>query len=338
MLRAAALAIAAVGPGLLIAACNSQDADGGALVMYSGRSQAIVQPLVERFEAQSGIDVDVRYGGTSELAIALMQEGDRSRADLFWGQDAGALGALDSADLLAPLGEGVDAEFESAFRGTGDTWLPTSGRARVLAYSPSRVSEGELPSSVFELAEPAWQGRLGWAPTNASFQAFVTAMVAEHGEAKTRSWLEGVRENGAEAYANNSALLRAVAAGEVDAVLTNHYYLLRMKADDPDFPVEQTAFAAGDIGNLVNVAGIARVAASSRQEDAEAFIAAVLADDAQRFFAEEVFEHPVTTPAYEDEPRAGAADRVRDRRPDVNFEAMADLDASLSLLRDVELL
>lgn len=331
------VALAVIVASLSAPACDRGEDD--ALVLYSGRSEALVRPIVEGFEEETGIPVDVRYGATSELAIALMTEGDSTRADLFWGQDAGALGALDREGLLAELPAQLDGEPAGAFRGRADSWVPTSGRARVFAYSTERVREGELPGSIRELADPAWEGRVGWAPTNASFQAFVTAMIAERGESETKSWLEAMRENGAERYANNSALLAAIGAGEIDSALTNHYYLLRRKDEEPDFPAAQTRFDDGDIGNLVNVAGIARVAGSGRAGDAEAFIEATLADEAQRFFAEETFEYPVTTPRGDDAAAAAArADELEAARPGVDFRAMADLDACLELLRDVELL
>ncbi len=325
-----ALALAA----LFAPACKG---DSSELVIYSGRSQALVEPLVDRYAEETGKKVTVRYGGTSQLAVALMQEGDNSPADVFWGQDAGALGALDAADLLAPLGDDL-ARTESAFRGASGTWVATSGRARVFAYSPSRVDEDELPDSVFDLADERWRGRLGWAPTNGSFQSFVTAMVAAEGEEATRAWLEAVRANGAVSFPNNSSLLQAIAAGTVDAALTNHYYLHRMKQDDPAFPVAQTSFADGDVGNLVNVAGLAVLASSSRSDEAEAFIAAMLAPEAQRFFAEETFEYPVIPLSGERSEGLVSPEELERVSPRLELDELADLETSLELLRDAELL
>ena len=331
------LALAALALTLLLApACSGGD---DALVIYSGRSKALVQPLVDQFEAATGTPVKVRYGGTAQLAIALMEEGQASPADLFWGQDAGALGALSTAGLLAPLGGDLAADQPDAFRSVGGTWAATSGRARVLAYSPARVDAAALPSSVFDLTDPAWRDRVGWAPANGSFQSFVTAMLATHGEKATRGWLEALRDNGAVSYPNNSALLQAIAAGDVDVALTNHYYLLRLRDDDPDFPAAQTSFEAGDIGNMVNVSGLGILASSSRRGPAEAFVSAMLAPSAQRFLAADVFEYPVIELDAAGQ-TSGLVNRAEliEASPRVELDALADLESSLELLREVELL
>jgi iron(III) transport system substrate-binding protein len=335
MVRALALASLLLAAALPAPGCSR---DGDALVIYSGRSKALVQPLVDRFERETGITVRVRYGGTAQLAIALMEEGKDSPADLFWAQDAGALGALDQAELLAPLGD-RDGDDLGAFQGKRGTWVATSGRGRVLAYSSERVAEGELPGSIFDLSEESWRGRVGWAPANGSFQAFVTAMHALHGEEATRAWLVAMRDNGAVSFPNNSSLLHAIAAGTIDAAITNHYYLLRLLADDPSLPVAQTTFEAGDIGNLVNVAGLGILASSARRGAAETFVEAMLAPEAQRFFAETTYEYPVlrldTATLSE-----GLMSRVELERksPQVDLDTLADLARSLELLREAELL
>jgi iron(III) transport system substrate-binding protein len=320
---------------LFVAGCSR---DGDALVLYSGRSKALVQPLVDRFQEETGIRVRVRYGGTAQLAIALMEEGADSPADLFWAQDAGALGALSQADLLSPLGE-LATDNLAAFRGERGAWVATSGRARVLAYSPTRVEERELPSSIFDLTDERWRGRVGWAPANGSFQSFVTAMHAATGEEATRAWLAAMRDNGAVSFPNNSSLLQAIAAGTIDAAITNHYYLLRLVADDPRFPAAQTAFEAGDIGNLVNVAGLGILASSSRREQAEAFARAMLSPEAQRFFAQQTYEYPVIELDLAERPGDLMSLAELERTaPRIALDALADLETSLSLLREVELL
>src|SRR5699024_2462240 len=132
--------------------------------------------VIEMFEEETGIQVEVRYGDTAEMAAQILEEGDNSPADVFYGQDAGALGALSSAGVLAPLDQEVLDLVPEAMRSTKGEWVGTSARARVVVYNTDAVTEDELPSSILDYTDPEWEGRIGWAPTNGSFQAFVTAM------------------------------------------------------------------------------------------------------------------------------------------------------------------
>nr|MDQ3554375.1 extracellular solute-binding protein [Chloroflexota bacterium] len=171
----------------------SPEPQGGSLTVYSGRAEELVAPLLEEFEAASGIAVEARYGDTAELASLILEESDAGRiqADVFFAQDAGALGAVSEAGLFAPLDAAVLERVDARFRDDEGRWVGVSGRARVLAYSTERLSQDELPASVTELTDPAWAGRIGWAPTNASLQAFVTAFRQLDGEDAARAWLEG---------------------------------------------------------------------------------------------------------------------------------------------------
>lgn len=305
------------------------------LVIYSGRGESLVQPILEQFQAATGLEVEVRYGGTAQLAVALIEEGDQTPADLFWGQDAGALGALHTAGLLVSLPDSILSKVPSAYKNSVGNWVATSGRARTLAYSPERVDAAEMPESIFSLTEEQYSGRVGWAPTNGSFQAHVTALRKIVGDDETRAWLEGMRDNGAKAYSNNRGILDAIAAGEVDLGLPNHYYLFGKKKADPNYPVEQTSFAAGDAGNLVNIAGLGMLTSSINQEAALRLLSFLLSDEAQKYFADDVFEYPVTgsvTPSVD----LGLIEPAQQAQLDL--EELRDLETTLELLREVGLL
>ena len=183
------------------------------LIVYCGRSKGLVDPIVRLFEKRSGITVTVRYGSTAQLAVALTEEGGDSSADVFWAQDGGALGAIARAGLFAPLDKSVLEPVPAPMRSASGLWVATSGRARVLAYAPKRVKVDQLPTSVFELTDPKWKGRVGWAPANASFQAFVTAMRKVHGDKKTRRWLDAMKSNDAQRFAKNTPIIKALADG-----------------------------------------------------------------------------------------------------------------------------
>ncbi len=307
------------------------------LVLYSGRSESLVEPVIQLFEKETGIDVQVKYGNTPELALTLREEGSRGNADVFWAQDAGALGAVSKAGLFADLPAGVADHVPDHFRHAGGKWVATSGRARVLAYSPERVSQESLPKSVFDLTDARLRGRVAWAPTNASFQSFVTAMRKTHGEDTTRTWLAAMKENGAHAYANNVAILQAIARGEVDYGLPNHYYLLNFKKGDAKFAVEQTSFAPADVGNLINVAGLGILASAAHRDAAEHFVRFVLSPTAQQYFASEVSEYPVIDNVMTNA-RLVSRDELLRTAPRVTLDDLDDLDGTLALLRDVGLL
>ncbi len=306
--------------------------DSASITLYSGRGESLVAPLIERFEQETGITVDVRYGGTSELAVLLQEEGDRSPADLFWAQDGGALGAVARAGLLSRLPDDLLADLPDIYRNDTGEWVATSGRARVLVYHPDRVSDDELPSSVFELTDSQYAGRVGWAPTNGSFQSFVTAMRVLHGDGTTGEWLEGMVANDSQAFRNNTAIVEGVAAGEADMGIVNHYYLLRMLDDDPDLPLGQVFFDEGDVGNLVNVAGIGIVATASNHYGAQAFIRFLLDLESQQYFTDEVFEYPITDEVVQN-PELESFARLLEVSPALNLDDLDDLDGTLDLLR-----
>ena len=310
---------------------------GETLTVYSGRSKSLVEPIIKEFEKETGIQVKVNYGGTTQLAAALLTEGDKSPAALFWAQDAGALGAISKKEMFEKLPETILTKVPSSFRDADGFWVATSGRARVLAYSPERVKMEELPQSIFDLTQPMWKGRVGWAPTNASFQAFVTSLRVQVGEEQTEEWLRGMKANGVKKYAKNTPIIEALAAGEIDLGLPNHYYLLRFKKQDSDYPVAQTFFKASDPGNLVNVAGIGLLKSTENKETALKFVEFLLSTKTQQSFTSDVFEYPVTediTP----NPNLLPLSELRQVAPTFNLNEMDDLDGTVKLLRRVEIL
>ncbi|PIQ63766.1 MAG: iron ABC transporter substrate-binding protein [Bacteroidetes bacterium CG12_big_fil_rev_8_21_14_0_65_60_17] len=322
---------------LLVSATGCSEPESSSVTLYSGRSQSLVQPLLDRFTEETGIQVNVRYGDTAQLAVALIEEGDESPADVYWAQDAGALGAVQKAGLFTPLPEAVTSRVLPGFAAGGGAWVATSGRARVLAWSPERLSPEDLPERIEELARPEFASRLGWAPTNGSFQAAVTAMRMALGDASTRDWLLAVKEGGATSYPNNRSILEGIANAEIDLGIPNHYYLYRYKADNPDYPVEQSFFAPGNSGNLINVAGIGHLASSNKTAESQALIAFLLENTAQNYFATETFEYPVTREATPGTQLADF-DKLSELKPDVALEGMDDLEATLVMLREVGLL
>lgn len=313
-----------------LAACGGSSDDGDALVVYSGRSEGLIGPLVDRYVEETGNQVDVRYGDTAELALLIAEEGDRSPADVFWSQSPGATAFLASRDLLAPVDEEVLAIVPERFRGEGGTWVGTSARQRVLVYNEDLVDEADLPDSVTDLTEDASAGRVALAPTNGSFQDFVTAFRLSAGEEAATAWLEGMAANDAPAYPSNSAIVEAVSRGEVPMGLVNHYYNLRFLAEDPGLPTRNHTFAAGDVGALLMPASMSILASSERKEAAGEFIAYMLSEESQAYFATETFEYPVR----EGVPGPDGAPALAELRPpDVDVTDLEDLNTTVEMIQ-----
>lgn len=307
----------------------------GSLTIYSGRSEQLVGPLVERFERESGVAVEVRYAGSSELAATILEEGDRSPADVFFAQDAGALGALALEGRLAALPQPTLDRVDGRFRSPDGLWVGTSGRARVAAYDSRALAEADLPASVLDLVDPRWKGKLGWAPTNASLQSFVTALRRLEGEAAARAWLEGIQANEPRVYEGNSQALEGVAAGEIEVALINHYYLLVRQADQGESAVRNHFFPGGDPGALVNVAGAGILTTAANPGAARAFVDFLLAGESQAYFASETFEYPLVEGVAQ--PR-GVPPLADIDSPAIDLSDLADLDGTLELMQEAGVL
>ena len=328
--RAIAAALVAV---TTLAGCGVQAPveEKNSIVVYAGRSEELVQPLIDQFEEETGISVEVRYAGSAELAAQLLEEGKNSPADVFFAQDAGALGAIAKAGLLTKLPSEIYDLVPASYSAADGSWVGVSGRVRVLNYNPENVTE--LPASVYDLADPSWKGRIGIAPTNASFQAFVTAMRVLDGDEKTLGWLEAMKEN-AVLFEKNGAILEAVEAGQIDAGLINHYYWFA-RAQEVGLENMKSAlgqFQASDAGNLINAAGVGILKDSTA---ARKFVEYLLSETGQSYFAEETREYPLVE----------GVEMVDDLTPlsqipapDVDLSDLDALDQTLELIRQAGLI
>lgn len=310
--------------------------DPGTLVIYSGRSESLVGPIIQQFAEATGIDVQVRYGSTSEMAIALLEEGANSPADIFFAQDPGGLGAVEDAGLLAQLPAEILDKVEPFYASPDGRWVGISGRARVVVYNTDRLDASDLPTDLMGFTDPEWSGRLGVAPGNGSFQTMVTGMRELWGEEETRAWLQAIVDNEPSYYENNTSIVAAVAAGEVDAGLVNHYYLYRFLAEEGEsFPARNYYMTDGGPGALVMVAGAGRLAAGENEANALRFLNFMLSPVAQQYFASQTFEYPLVegvavssllTPLSELNP------------PEIALGSLADLQGTVEMIQEVGML
>ncbi len=320
-----------------LGACKSGGGDGGQLIVYSGRNENLVKPILERFAKETGIDIKVKYGETAELAATLLEEGKATEADVFFSQDAGALAALAMRGRLASIEKSSLDLVPERFRDPKGRWVGVTGRARVFAYNTEAVPEADLPQSVFELVEPKWKDRVGAPPTNASFVAFVSALIEQEGRDKTKTFLEALKANGLKTYDNNVVTLEAVADGEIDLGLVNHYYLYNEFKQRPGSPVANfyPGQGADGEGTFVNVAGLGVLKGTDQSANARKLVAFLLGEEAQEFFREETSEYPLRA-GVEPLPELPALDSLK--VIDVPLSELGkDLEASLDLLQEVGL-
>lgn len=324
-----ALLLAVVTVGL--AACGApapEEAAPQTVTVYSGRNESLVGPILARFQEQSGIEVEVRYGETAEMAATLMEEGEGSPAHVFISQDAAALGAVADAGLLQSLPETIMSRVPSRFADAQDRWVGLSGRARTVVYNTDQVTPEELPRSLTEVTDPRYQGSFGVAPLNSSLQAHMAVYRVVHGADALEKLLTGMAANEPKDYPKNSAIVEAVIRGEVDWGLVNHYYLWRALDEQPDAPAANFYMPEGDASSFVNVAGVGLL---QDTEAARQLIAFLLSDEAQGYFSQETFEYPLVPGVPIEE---GLKPLEELDTPDVDFGRVADeLEETISAIQ-----
>jgi iron(III) transport system substrate-binding protein len=304
------------------------------LTVYSGRNENLIAPILARFTEDTGVQVQVLYGDTAGVANQIIAEGTASPADVYIAQDGGALGALADAGLLAALPSDVtERVVNSGFVSPDGLWVGLSGRARVLAYNPVLLEELglALPESILDLTNDEYRGLVGWAPTNGSFQANVTAMRVLLGDDATLEWLEGMVANNAVVFSNNTSMYQGIIDGEVPMGISNHYYMFRFLVEAPETPIALHFFSGGDPGTLVNIAGAAVLQSSDQKGLAQRLILYLLGSEAQQYFADTTYEYPVIDGIELD---ARLTPLAEIEQPDIDLTTLSDLQSTLDMIED----
>ena len=324
-----ALALAAT--ATLSCGLRSEEDSPSRLVIYSGRGESLVKPIVEQFAEATGINVSVNYGSTAEIAATLLEEGDNSPADVFFAQDPGGLGAVSSMLGRIP-GETLELA-PSWARSPEGKWVGVSGRARVVTYNTDSLTEADLPDSLWGFTDPKWKGRIGWPPTNASFQAMITGMRLTWGEERTREWLRGILANDPAIYPKNTPAVAATAAGEIEVAFVNHYYLHRFLAEEGEnFGARNYHLPDGGPGSLVLVAGVGIIDGAENRENAESFVKFLLSTVAQQYFASQTYEYPLVE-GIKTNRLLTPLEQIN--APSVDMADLQDLAGTQSLLREL---
>ena len=319
--------------GVVAAACGEDDS-AGTLTVYSGRSESLVDPIIQQFSEATGIEVSVKYASTPEMAATLQEEGDKSPADVFFAQDPGGLGAVE--EMLATLPSSILDRVPEWARSPQGRWVGISGRSRVVVYNTDRLTAADLPDDIRDFTDPAWKGRIGWPPTNASFQTMVTGMRILWGEEATRQWLLGIQANEPNIYPKNTPTVAAAAAGEIDVGFVNHYYLYRFLAEEGEtFAARNYHPRSGGPEALVMVAGAGILESSENKENAEKFLEFMLSTVAQQYFASQTFEYPLVDGVKTQSGLVPLSDIVQ---PSIPMKDLVDLEGTQQLLRETGVL
>lgn len=330
------LGIATASAGLVVACNGNSDQTAteleSELVIYSGRNEKLIGELIKQFEQQTNAKIQVRYGDTAELASAILEEGTNSPADIFFGQDAGALGALQKAGRAVKLPDSLLNKVDSAYRSPEGKWVGVTGRVRTVDYNTNLVKPEELPSSIFGFTDPKWRSKIAWAPTNGSFQSFVTGLRVAEGDERAKEWLRGIKANQPKVYPNNTSIVEALSRGEIAVGLVNHYYLERIKQDNPQVPVAH--HFTQDVGSLVNVAGVAILNTAKHPNIAQRFTEFLLSQDAQNYFANQTYEYPlvsgISTPG-----NLKSLTEIRPQNKKIDLSNLNDLENTLQIMQEV---
>ncbi|HVK24558.1 MAG TPA: iron ABC transporter substrate-binding protein [Actinokineospora sp.] len=336
--RLAAAILATLLGASSLAGCGDAGSDGPTLTVYSGRNEGLVKPLLDKAEKAIGAKVNVRYGDTAALAGQISEEGDSSPADVFFSQDAGALGALSTAGRLDKLPQGVLDTAAEQWKAADGTWVATSLRTRVVVYDPQQVTEAELPKGIDDLLDPKWKGKVGFAPSNASWQAFVTAIRVLRGEDGAKTWLEKFKANEPQKFENNIKIRDAVDEGKLPLGLMNHYYWFE-KAHQVGIDKMRAKLhyiKGDDPGSLVNAAGVGVLKSSKHKDLANKFAEFLMSAESQQYFADKTAEYPVRAGITTTEHKLVPLNELQP--PNLKLADLQSLPKTAELLRQVGLL
>jgi len=312
---------------------TKEENNKGDLVIYSGRKESLIGPLINQFKSINGINVEVKYGTSTEIAALLMLEGSKTPADIFYAQDPGALGSV--INMLQQLSLDSLEKIPVWAKSNDGKWIGVSGRARTLVYNTDNVNVSELPNNLYDLCDSKWKGRMGWAPTNSSFQTMITAMRKLWGEDKTMIWVKCMIANDIKIYPKNAPQVEAVGKGEIDIGLVNHYYLYKFILDAGEgdkFKAKNFHLNTGGPGSLVMVSPIGILNTAKNKDNAQQFIDFMISKIIQNYFADTIREYPLIEGAKTYQSLTPLSEITK---ANINLSDLADIQGSAKLLQEV---
>jgi len=267
------------------------------LVVYSGRAERLIKPVLDEFQSKSGIQIELLSSGTTELVNRLQAEGDHSPADVFLTNDAGSLERARELKLLRPMNmREVERAIPSQFRASDNSWIGLSGRFWIVVYNTTLVKPDQI-KSLLDLAQPQWKDKIAIPNSGSEYlQAGVSVIKATLGDDRTKQFLQGLKTNaGSQVYQKSSQIVEAVAKGQVAVGIVNHYYIYRHLAAQPTAPIAALMpdQQEGGMGAIMNVSGIGVTRASKHVDNAKLLIEFLVAQAGQKLFADLDKEYPL---------------------------------------------
>ncbi len=264
------------------------------IVIYSGRSENLILPVIEAFICETGINVDTRWGSSTDMALLIDEEGSKTQADVFLSRSPGPVGYLDGKGYLKSINTDVLDLVDESMRSKNATWIGFSGRQRVLVYNTDQYSEDTLPSSVFDLTSPEYEGEVAIPGSNGSFIDWFTILIDQYGDEAAGNWIDQMVENGARYYPNNRSIVEAVGRGEIAMGLVNHYYNYKISAATGDeHKANNHVFEDNDIGGTLIISAAAVLESTDKTGEAEDFLTYLLSPQVQSYFTETTYEYPI---------------------------------------------
>ena len=283
------LAACALGMALSTA---TQAADKVELTLYNGQHKEIGEAIAQAYEAKTGIHVNVRKGSSNQLASQVMEEGQRSPADVIYTEESPPLNNLGEQGFLAKIDPSTLDMLPPDYVAKDGSWMGVTARVRVVAYNPKLIDEKDLPETVMDFAEPQWQGKVGFVPTSGAFQEQAVAIIKLHGREAAEEWLTGLRAFG-KTYTNNMVALKAVENGEIATVLVNNYYWFALQREKGQLDSKLHYFSNGDAGGLITISSAAVLKSSNHPREAQALLAYMASEEGQRVITQTTAEYPL---------------------------------------------
>jgi iron(III) transport system substrate-binding protein len=319
----------------VLAGCGGDD--GPKVVVYNAQHEELIDEVADAFEDETGIEVQLRNGKDLELANQLVAEGDASPADVFLTENSPAMRVVDAEGLFAELDQATLDRIPAQYRPADGHWTGFAARTTALVYNTAAVKPEDLPTSILDLAEPEWKGRITFSPTGADFQAIVAAVLAIEGEPATKTWLEGLKANRGFDSSNNLVVMKAVNDGQADIGIFYHYYWYRDQAEAKENSANTQLLVLGDQdpGAFLSTSGAGVLENGDHPKEAQQFVDFLTSAEGQQVIADSYALEYTLNP---DAPLTGAVKPLAELEPpDVSTDDL-DADAVIELMQSTGLL